>query len=87
MKESNMGEGINTGLIATIVVFVLAAVFGIVLWFDAKKAMKSEKAETKISTPAPAPSAAEVTPPRDSWKDSAERFKKFARKDDSQTEA
>jgi predicted cobalt transporter CbtA len=80
-----MGEGMNTGLLATIVVFVLAAFFGIVLWLDAKKAMKSEKGDTRIATTTPAPSAAEVTPQRDSWKDSAERFKRFASQDNSES--
>jgi hypothetical protein len=47
--------------------------------------MKSEKGDTRIATTTPAPSAAEVTPQRDSWKDSAERFKRFASQDNSES--
>jgi hypothetical protein len=53
------------------------------LWLDAKKAMKSEKVDTATATATTAPSAAEVKPQRDSWKESAERFKKFASKANS----
>ncbi len=70
-----MGEAMNTGLLATIAVFVLAVIFGLVLWADAKKAVKSEKADaatTRTTIPA---SAVEVKSQPDSWKKSAERFK------------
>lgn len=73
----------NTGLLATIAIFVLAAVFGIILRLDAKKATKSEKVTAARAPTATAPPTAEVKPQRDSWKDSAERFKKFAGKADS----
>jgi predicted cobalt transporter CbtA len=80
-----MGEAMNTGLLATIAIFFLAVAFGIILWLDAKKAMKSEKVDTATATTTTAPSAAEVKPQRDSWKESAERFKKFASKANSQS--
>lgn len=73
----------NTGLLATIAIFVLAAVFGIILWLDAKKATKSEKATAARATTPTATPAVEVKPQRESWKASAERFKKFASKTNS----
>jgi len=78
-----MGEAMNSGLLATIAIFVLAAAFGIILWLDAKKATKSEKVDAGTATTTTAPPAAEVKPQRDSWKESAERFKKFASKANS----
>jgi hypothetical protein len=77
-KESNMGEAINTGLLATIVVFALAAIFGLVLWADAKKTTKTEKAPGATARPTIPISAVEVKSEPDSWKKSAERFKSFS---------
>ena len=82
-----MGGTMNTGLLATIAIFVLAAVFGIILWLDAKKATKSEKVTAARAPTTTAAPTTEVKPQRDSWKDSAERFKKFASTTNSQTEA
>ena len=70
-----MGVAMNTGLLATIVVFVLAVIFGLVLWADAKKAVKSEKADAATTRTTIRPSAVEVKSQPDSWKKSAERFK------------
>lgn len=73
-----MGEGINTGLLATIIVFVLAAIFGLVLWGDAKKTTRAEKAEAIPARTSIPPSRVEVKSQPDSWKKSAERFKRSA---------
>jgi predicted cobalt transporter CbtA len=81
-----MGGAMNTGLLATIAIFVLAAIFGIILWLDAKKTTKSEKLTAARVTTTTAPPATAVKPQRDSWKESAERFKRFASKANLQTE-
>ena len=73
-----MGEAMNTGLLATIIVFVLAIIFGFVLWADAKKTSKTERAAAPTAIPTIPPSAVEVKSQPDSWKKSAERFKSFA---------
>ena len=73
-----MGEAMNSGLLATIIVFVLAIIFGFVLWADAKKTSKIERAAAPTARPTIAPSAVEVKSQPDSWKKSAERFKSFA---------
>jgi len=73
-----MGEAMNTGLLATIVVFVLAVIFGLVLWADAKKTTKTEKAAAATARPTIPLSAVEVKSQPDSWKKCAERFKSFA---------
>jgi hypothetical protein len=78
-----MGESMNTGLLATILIFVLAAIFGLVLWSDAKKTRKSEKAPGAPAKPRIPPTVAEVKTQPDSWEKSAERFKRSA----SQTRA
>ena len=38
-----MGETINTGLLVTVAVFVLAVIFGFFLWADAKKQLRVKK--------------------------------------------
>ena len=81
-----MGGEMNTGLLATIAIFILAAIFGIILWLDAKKATKSEKVTAARATTTTPPAAVRVKPQRDPWKASAERFKKFASKANSPTE-
>jgi len=70
-----MGEAMNTGLLATICVFVLAVVFGLVLWADAKKTAKTEKPAAAAPRPTTPPSTVEDKSQPDSWKRSAERFK------------
>ena len=73
-----MGETINTGLLVTVAVFVLAVIFGFVLWADAKKTTKSEKAAAAAASSTVPPPAVEVKSQQDSWQKSAERFKSFA---------
>ena len=70
-----MGETMNTGMLATIIVFVLAIIFGLVLRADAKKTSKIERAAAPTGRPTTPPSAVEVKSQPDSWKKSAERFK------------
>jgi cytochrome oxidase assembly protein ShyY1 len=73
-----MGEAMSTGMLATIIVFVLAIIFGLVLWADAKKTTKTERAATPTAKPTTPPSAVEAESQPDSWKKSAERFKSTA---------
>lgn len=73
-----MGEAMNTGLLATIIILVLVIIFGFVLWADAKKTSKTERAAAPTARPTIPPSAVEVKSQPDSWKKSAERFKSFA---------
>lgn len=70
-----MGEAMNTGLLATIVVFVLAVIFGLVLWADAKKTAETGKGAGGTARPTITPSQAEVETQPDSWQKSAERFR------------
>jgi hypothetical protein len=71
-----MGEAMNTGLLATIVVFVLAVIFGLVLWADARKTAETGKGAGGTARPSILPSGAEVKSQPDSWQKSAERFKR-----------
>jgi hypothetical protein len=70
-----MGEAMNTGLLATIVVFALAVIFGLVLWADARKTVETGKGAGGTARPIITPSQAEVKTQPDSWQKSAERFR------------
>jgi hypothetical protein len=83
IKGSHMGEATSTGLLVTIAVFVLAVIFGLILRADARKAPKTKKAAAATSTPTTESSEVQVRSQPDSWKKSAERFKKFASRSDS----
>ena len=68
----------NIGLMVTIGVFVLAVIFGLVLRADKKKTsrvLKTEKADTVATTPVPT-SVGEVESEPESWRKSAERFRR-----------
>jgi hypothetical protein len=66
----------NTGLLATIVIFALAVIFGLVLWADARKTAGTGKGAGGTARPTISPSEAEVKSQPDSWQKSAERFKR-----------
>jgi hypothetical protein len=71
-----MGEAMNTGLLATIAVFALTVIFGLVLWADARKTAETGKGAGGTTRPSISPSEAEVKSQPDSWQKSAERFKR-----------
>ena len=71
-----MGEAMNTGLLATICVFVLAIVFGLVLRADFKKTSKTGKPAAATPKSTVPPSAVEAKSQPDSWQKSAERFRR-----------
>ena len=71
-----MGEAMNTGLLATIVVFALAVIFGLVLWADARKTAETGKGTGVTARPTTSPSQTEVKTQPDSWQKSAERFRR-----------
>jgi hypothetical protein len=73
-----MGEAMNTGMLATIIIFVLTIIFGLVLWADAKKTSETERAAPPTARTTSPPSAVEAKSQPDSWKRSAERFKSSA---------
>ena len=75
-KESHIGEAMNTGLLATIVVFALAVIFGLVLWADARKTAETGKGTGVTARPTTSPSRAEAKTQPDSWQKSAERFRR-----------
>ena len=66
----------NTGLLATICVFVLAVVFGLILRADVKKTSKTGKTAAATPRPTAPPSAIEAKSQPDSWQKSAERFRR-----------
>ncbi len=68
----------SKGLIITIGVFVLAGIFGLILLADAmraRKASSAEKPDSADTTPIPE-SAHEDTSEPESWRQSAERFRR-----------
>ena len=70
----------STGLMVTIGVFVLAGIFGLILWADTKKtskAPKTEKTDAAPTTPVPV-SVGEVHSEPESWRKSAERFRRYS---------
>ena len=70
----------STGLMVTIGVFVLAGIFGLILLSDTKKTSKApriEKPVTAPTTPVSVP-AGEVKSEPESWRSSAERFRRYS---------
>ena len=68
----------SIGLMVTIGVFVLAGIFGLILLADAmraKKASSTEEPHAADTTRAPV-SVPEATPEPESWRKSAERFRR-----------
>jgi hypothetical protein len=68
------------GLMVTIGVFVLAGIFGLILRADTKstsKVPKTEKPDTAPTTHVPV-SAGEVKSEPESWRKSAERFRRYS---------
>jgi hypothetical protein len=71
----------SKGLMVTIGMFVLAGIFGLILLVDAKraaKAPKTEKADTATATTTVPVSAGEVKSEPESWRKSAERFRRYS---------
>ena len=69
------------GLMVTIGMFALAGIFGLILLADAKRARevaKTEKADTAPATTTVPTSAGEVTSEPESWRKSAERFRRYS---------
>jgi hypothetical protein len=74
-KENLMSMGLKV----TIGVFVLAGIFGLILLADAKRARKASTTEKTDTTPAKKSvpvSAGEVKSEPESWRKSAERFRR-----------
>ena len=70
----------SVGLMVTIGVFVLAGIFGLILRADTKstsKIPKTEKPDTAPTTHVPV-SASEVKSEPESWRKSAERFRRYS---------
>ena len=70
----------SIGLMVTIGVFVLAGIFGLILRADTKstsKVPKAEKPDTVPTTHVPV-SAGEVKSEPESWRKSAERFRRYS---------
>ena len=71
----------SKGLMVTIGMFVLAGIFGLILLADAKRAREAaetEKADTAPATTTVPVSAGEVTSEPESWRKSAERFRRYS---------
>ncbi|MGD8254220.1 MAG: hypothetical protein PVF48_07465 [Syntrophobacterales bacterium] len=68
----------STGLMVTIGVFVLAGIFGLILRADTKSTSKVPKIEKPDTAPKThvTVSAAEVESEPESWRKSAERFRR-----------
>jgi hypothetical protein len=68
----------SIGLMVTIGVFVLAAIFGLILLADAKRARKaSSTKEPGAMDTTPVPGSAHEDPSQpESWRQSAERFRR-----------
>jgi len=70
----------SIGLMVTIGVFILAGIFGLILRADTKstsKISKTEKPDTAPTTHVPV-SASEVKSEPESWRKSAERFRRYS---------
>ena len=68
----------STGLMVTIGIFILAGIFGLILRADSKrtaKVPKTEKPDTALKSPVSV-SAGKVETQPESWKKSAERFRR-----------